>query len=91
VTSHVIHSHPKDGFSNRPSSDDYYEAWKTKKTAGVPKEMMYDIGRDKFYGYEGSHPPTFERLKQPGSPETPPRSPGSENGSSSSSSSDSGS
>lgn len=89
----VIHSHPPDYASNRPSSDDYFEAWKTKTNHGVEKEMLYDVKAGKFREFEGAFPPQFQTAHRPDSP-SPGRarssSVSSSSSESSSSSSDSG-
>lgn len=82
----VIHSHPPDYASNRPSSDDYFEAWKTKTNHGVEKEMLFDVKAGKFREYEGSLPLQFRTAHRGDSP-VPGRSRSSSVSSSSSESS----
>jgi hypothetical protein len=87
-TDQIIHSHYGSG-SEQVSSHDYYEAWKSSKTTHAQGEMMYDARTDRLYGYQGTHPPTFQRLTTPeGRPSPFERhgSPGSESSGSSTSS-----
>lgn len=59
-TTFIIHSHPPThpGF---PTDGDYYSAYIQSMGGrnGVQGEMVYDVAKDKFYGYQGRlHPET---------------------------------
>lgn len=70
-TNYIIHSHPPThpGF---PTDSDYYSAYIQSQgnRNSVKGEMVYDVAKDKFYGYQGRlHPetnaPAYHELVNP--------------------------
>ena len=70
-TAYIVHSHPPThpGF---PTDGDYYSAYIQSEGGrnGVKGEMVYDVARDKFYGYQGrinpeTNAPAYHELVNP--------------------------